>query len=174
MYYISLIIILFFYSCNNKEVEDNKSIHSYIDNEIKGEPVSIAIYNENIPSIKINSDNLHKHNEGNTLLFGGVYADLFDSEGIKTSEMYSDTAVIFENSDSVRANGNVIVESVKGFKLHTHELILYNNSKLVKSEGHIMFTTNDKDTLYGKGFWSNFDMSNSEILKPMGEFNNFK
>ena len=36
------------------------------------------------------------------------------------------------------------------------------------------FTTNDKDTLYGKGFWSNFDMSNSEILKPMGEFNNFK
>ena len=51
MYYISLIIILFFYSCNNKEVEDSKSIHSYIDNEIKGEPVSIEIYNEKIESL---------------------------------------------------------------------------------------------------------------------------
>ena len=42
------------------------------------------------------------------------------------------------------------------------------------SEENIMLTTNNKDTLYGKGFWSNFDMSNSQILKPIGQINNTK
>ena len=88
--------------------------------------------------------------------------------------MYSDSAIIFSTSDSVKAIGNVIIESVKGSKLHTHELILYNEVKLVKSEEHIMFTTKDNDTLYGKGFWSNFDMTNSQILKPIGHIVNYK
>ena len=88
--------------------------------------------------------------------------------------MYSDSAIIFNKSDSVRAIGNVIVESIKGFKLHTHEIILYNDTKLVKSKEHIMFTSGEDDTLYGKGFWSNFDMSNSQILKPMGQISNYK
>ena len=125
-------------------------------------------------SIKIDADTLHKYNEGNTLLFGGVYADLYNDSGEKTSVMYSDTAIIYNKTDSVRAIGNVIVESLKGSKLHAHKIILYNKSKLVKSEENIMLTTNNKDTLYGKGFWSNFDMSNSQILKPIGQINNTK
>ena len=50
--------------------------------------------------------------------------------------------------------------------------LLYNDIKLVKSEGNIMFTS-DGDTLYGKGFWSNFDMTKSQILKPIGEMKDF-
>ena len=37
-----------------------------------------------------------------------------------------------------------------------------------------MFTSNENDTLYGKGFWSNFDMSNFQILKPIGHIVNYK
>ena len=42
---------------------------------------------------------MNRYNEGNTLLYGGVYADLFNQEGSKTSEMYSDTAIVFNQSD---------------------------------------------------------------------------
>ena len=120
------------------------------------------------------TDFLNLYNEGNTLLYGGVYADLFNHEGKKTSEMYSDTAIVFNQSDSIKAIGNIILESIRGFKLHSHEIILYNDSKLIKSNHHIMFTSNENDTLYGKGFWSNFDMSNFQILKPIGHIVNYK
>ena len=163
MNYFQLFLLLLIFSCNKNEKKPVESIHSYVDNDITGNPLSVEIYKEDKPSIKINSDNLHQYDGGNTLLFGGVYADLFNNDGEKTSEMYSDSAIIFNRSDSVKAIGDVIVESLKGFKLHTTEIILYNDVKLVKSDSHIMFTSQDGDTLYGKGFWSNFDMSNSQF-----------
>ena len=172
MYYFTFLFILFF-SCDS-DAPSYQSIHSYIDNEISGNPILIEIFKDSKPSIKIHSDFLNLYNEGNTLLYGGVYADLFNHEGKKTSEMYSDTAIVFNQSDSIKAIGNIILESIRGFKLHSHEIILYNDSKLIKSNHHIMFTSNENDTLYGKGFWSNFDMSNFQILKPIGHIVNYK
>ena len=167
-----LLFCLFISGCAKDRDEPSKSIYSYIDNKIAGDPIRIEIYKNEKPSINIESDSLYRYNEGNTILFGGVYADLFDDEGDQTSVMYSDSAIIFNKSDSVRAIGKVLVESLKGFKLYAHEIILYNDIKLVKSEGNIMFTS-DGDTLYGKGFWSNFDMTKSQILKPIGEMKDF-
>ena len=88
--------------------------------------------------------------------------------------MHSDSAIIFNNSDSVKAFGNIEIESIKGSKLLTTEIVLYNNVKLVHSDKDVTFTSNKKDTLYGKGFWSNYDMSNSKILKPTGVIKNSK
>ena len=173
MFYLLIIVCFLINSCDNNGTKKN-SIYSVIDNVIYGNPLTIEIYDRDKISIKIDADTLHKYNEGNTLLFGGVYADLYNDLGEKTSVMYSDTAIIYNKTDSVRAIGNVIVESLKGSKLHAHKIILYNKSKLVKSEENIMLTTSNKDTLYGKGFWSNFDMSNSQILKPIGQINNTK
>ena len=167
------IIIIFFLSCDNK-YERGSSINEHIDNVIYGEPVQIEISKHNIVSIKISADTLHRYNGGNTILFGSVYADLFDDNGIKTSELHSDSAIVYMNSDSVRAIGDVMIESTKGFKLFSEELILYNDTKLVKSERDIIFTSKDLDTLYGVGFWSNFDMTKSQILKPKGTLTKIK
>jgi len=164
---ILLLSLLSLFSCS-KESEKGSSISEYIDNVIYGEPIRIEISNNNKISIKISSDTLYQHNGGNTILFGSVYADLFDEDGIKTSELHSDTAIVYINSDSIKAIGDVLIESTKGFKLFSEELILYNNTKLVKSEKDIVFTSNNSDTLYGTGFWSNFDMTKSQILKPKG------
>ena len=105
-------------------------------------------------------------------MIGGVYADLFDEQGIKTSEMHSDSATVYNNSDSVRANGKIMVKSVKGYELLTSEILLYNDTKLVHSNKNVLFTSNNKDTLYGSGFWSNFDMTNSKVKNPTGVINN--
>ena len=81
MFFIFLFIV-FFYSCGDDSIKIEKSIHSYIDNEISGD-VRIEIFNKEKPSIYINSDNLHQYDAGNTLLFGGVYADLYNDDGSK-------------------------------------------------------------------------------------------
>ena len=172
----SLFIVFFIllFSCSEKNQKSSKSIHSYVDNVIGGNPLRIEITKNEKPSINIESDSLYKSNEGNTKLFGAVYADLFNDKGKKQSAVFSDSAIIYSKSDSMKALGNVVVESVKGFKLHAHEIILYNDIKLVKADDNIMFTSKEGDTLYGKGFWSNFDMSSTKILKPIGFIGDFQ
>ena len=164
--------LLLLLSCNKDLKNQGTSIVNYIDNEIIGSPLKIEISEDDKISIKIQSDTLYKYKNGNIIMFGGVYADLFDSKGIKSSEMHSDTAIIFNNSDSVKAFGNIEIESIRGSKLLTTEIVLYNDVKLVHTNKDVIFTSNKKDTLYGKGFWSNYDMSNSKILKPIGVIKN--
>ena len=161
------LIILIVFSCN-KDIKKGRSISEYVDNILYGDPIRIEISENNKISMKISSDTLYQYNDGNTLLFGNVYADLFDEDGLKTSKLHSDTAIVYKNSDSLKARGDVFIESTKGLKLFSEELILFNNTKLVKSDKDVTFTSNDSDTLYGTGFWSNFDMTKYQILKPKG------
>ena len=169
---LAYIIPLLLFSCNDNLERGGKSVSDFIDNEITGSPIYIEISDHGNLSMKIQSDTLYKYNNGNTTLFGGVYADLFDSKGIKSSEMHSNSAVIYNNSDSVRANGDIVIESVNGYKLLTSEITLYNDLKLVHSSKDVIFTSDRMDTLYGEGFWSNYDMSNYKILRPKGIINN--
>ena len=161
------LFVFLFISCNG-EVKKGRSISEYIDNVLYGDPIRIEIYDNDKISIKISSDTLFQHNDGHTILFGNVYADLFDEEGLKTSELHSDSAIVFKNSDSLKAIGDVLIHSTKGLKLFSEKLILFNNTKLVKSNNDVIFTSKDSDTLYGTGFWSNFDMTNYQIVKPKG------
>ena len=164
-----LILVLFclFFSCK-KNTKPGTSIKTQTDNVIYGNPIKIEITKNENSVMTIHADTLIRENGGNTTLFGRIYADLFDKQGIKSSMMYSDTAIVYTNSDSIKAFGNVLVESLKGYKLLTNEIILFNSSNLVKSNKDVIFTSNSNDTLYGTGFWSNFDMSNSQIQNPKG------
>ncbi len=51
--------------------------------------------------------------------------------------------------------------------MYTEKIILYNDTKLVKSNSEILFVQNE-DSLRGIGFWSDFDMVNWKIDKPIG------
>tara|TARA_B100000902_G_scaffold321296_1_gene314169 strand:+ start:468 stop:998 length:531 start_codon:yes stop_codon:yes gene_type:complete len=162
-----LILLCLFFSCKKNE-KPGTSIKTQTDNVIYGNPIKIEITKDENSVMTIHADTLIRLNGGNTTLFGRIYADLFDKKGIKSSMMYSDSAIVYTNSDSIKAFGNVLIESLKGFKLLTDEIILFNNSNLVKSNNDVIFTSNSNDTLYGTGFWSNFDMSNSQIQSPKG------
>ena len=162
-----LILICLFFSCKENK-KPGTSIKSQTDNVIYGNPIKIEISKNEKSVMTIHADTLIRANGGNTTLYGRIYADLFDKGGAKSSMMYSDSAIVYTNSDSIKAFGNVLIESLKGYRLLTDEIILYNSSNLVKSNRDIIFTSNNNDTLYGTGFWSNFDMSNSQIERPKG------
>ena len=169
---LAYIIALLLFSCDDSLKRGGKSVVDFIDKEITGSPIYVEISDHGNVSMKIQSDTLYKYNNGNPTLIGGVYAVLFDSEGIKTSEMHSDSAVIYNNSDSVKATGDIVIESINGYRLLTTEITLYNDVKLVYSSKDVIFTSDRMDTLYGEGFWSNYDMSNYKILRPKGTINN--
>ena len=66
------------------------------------------------------------------------------------------------------AYGNVkIVSIINGYELYTDRIMLFNDTKLVRSKEEVLFI-NEGDSLRGIGFWSDFDMENWTIEKPIG------
>ena len=168
----SFVLSLLLYSCQeNSDFQKNKeSIYDYNVDEISGNPIRISISEGNTNIYNIVSDTL-LDSLGNILLYGGVGIDVFDKEGKKTNDVFSDRAIVYTDSDSMSAYGNVMVVSVlNGYRLYTKKIILYNDTKLVKSNNEILFVQGN-DSLRGVGFWSDFDMVNWKIDKPIGTIN---
>ena len=159
MFKLLLVILLF--SCNKETQKKFKSINDYLDNELTGSPLMIEISEDDKLSIEIQSDTLYKYDTGDILMFGGVYADLYNSDGVKSSELHSDSAIIYNNSDSVRANGNIIIETINGKKLLTTEITLYNESfsNMLRNNSMIL---NERTDVFVKG------LSGSEEIEAAG------
>tara|TARA_Y100001970_G_C14258129_1_gene877171 strand:- start:3901 stop:4458 length:558 start_codon:yes stop_codon:yes gene_type:complete len=166
----NILFILFFLNACQENMDLNKkleSIYDYHSDQILGDPIRISISEGNVDIYKIVSDTL-LDSLGNILLYGGVGIEVFDDKGYKTNDIFSNKAIVYTNSDSMSAYGDVMaVSSLNGYKLYTEKIILYNDTKLVKSNSEILFVQNE-DSLRGIGFWSDFDMVNWKIDKPIG------
>ena len=171
----SLLLILLLYSCQeNIDLQNNKeSIYDYNTDEISGDPIRINISEGSVDIYKILSDTL-LDSLGNILLYGGVGIEVFDQEGNKTNDVFSDRAIVYSESDSMSAYGNVMaISALNGYRLYTKKIILYNDTKLVKSNNEVLFVQGN-DSLRGIGFWSDFDMVNWKIDKPIGSIEKVK
>ena len=162
------VVILFFSSCNNRQSEDKgPSIYDYTTDQILGDPIRINISDRENIIYKIESDTL-LDSTGNILLFGGVKIQVYDDVNTKTNNIFSNRAIVYSKSDSMSAYGNVkIVSIINGYELYTDRIMLFNDTKLVRSKKEVLFIYED-DSLRGIGFWSDFDMENWTIEKPIG------
>ena len=155
-------------SCKKNQSENNnkQSIYDYSSEQILGDPIRINISEAEKLIYKIESDTLID-SLGNILLFGGVGIEVYN-DNAKTNDIFSDQAIVYSESDSMSAYGNVkIVSSLNGYELYTDKIMLFNNTKLVRSREEVLFI-NNSDSLRGVGFWSDFDMVNWKIDKPIG------
>ena len=172
---IAILFLCFLvFSCGENKMDDKikHSIYDYNNDEILGDPIRITISEAEEIIYKIESDTLID-SLGNILLFGGVGIEVYN-EGDKTNDIFSNRAVVYSKSDSMSANGNVkIISSISGYELYTDKIMLFNKTKLVRSKEEVLFI-NDTDSLRGIGFWSDFDMINWKIDKPIGTINKGK
>ena len=105
---------------------------------------------------------------------GSVVADFYNDTGEYRSTLYSDSAIVEKISNNLRALGNVRVVSDSGYTLFSDEVFWNNQYKLVTSSDSVTFTNSNLDTLYGVGFESDMDLTNSKIYKPYGILNERK
>ena len=162
-------IVVLFSACSENGSSNIKkdSIYDYNSDVILGDPIRISISEGENEIYKIESDTLLDSLE-NILLIGGVDIDVFDNMGKKSNDIYSNRATVYSRSDSMLAQGNVkIVSALTGYELYTERIILYNKTQLVRSKDEVLFI-NEDDSLRGIGFWSDFNMENWTIEKPIG------
>ena len=84
------------------------------------------------------------------------------------SNLKSERAFVYENSDNLLAIGNVVVVSDSGVTLFTDSLYWENDNERITSNDTVMLTTGVNDTLYGVGFESDVDLTHWKILHPWG------
>ena len=164
------ILIFFSISCSKNDFTDNfeKDIHDQLSTNVE-----ITLTKKGNVTAKIKSEVLKKNNQSLQLeLFDNVNVDLFDENFQQKSLIKSQSAMVNEKENKIKAYGSVVVISNDGKILMTDSLTWDNNSDKIYTDANLEFITSDSDTLYGTGFKSNIDLTNWNILQPRGRINN--
>ena len=162
--------ILFLVSCSKNDVTDEVSqdVHNQLSTNVE-----ITLTKKGNITATINSEILKKNNQSLQLeLYNNVNVNLFDENFDHKSLIKSQSAIVNEKENRMKAYGNVIVTSNDGKMLMTDSLSWDNNSDKIYTNSNLEFITSDSDTLYGTGFESNIDLTDWNILKPRGSINN--
>ena len=164
------ISVFFSISCSKNDFTDNfeKDIHDQLSTNVE-----ITLTKKGNVTAKIKSEVLKKNNQSLRLeLFDNVNVDLFDENFQQKSLIKSQSAMVNEKENKIKAYGSVVVISDDGKILMTDSLTWDNNSDKIYTDSNLEFITSDSDTLYGTGFKSNIDLTNWKILQPRGRINN--
>ena len=164
------ISVFFSISCSKNDFTDNfeKDIHDQLSTNVE-----ITLTKKGNVTAKIKSEVLKKNNQSLQLeLFDNVNVDLFDENFQRKSLIKSQSAMVNEKENKMKAYGSVVVISDDGKILMTDSLTWDNNSDKIYTDANLEFITSDSDTLYGTGFKSNIDLTNWNILQPRGRINN--
>ena len=164
------ISVFFSISCSKNDFTDNfeKDIHDQLSTNVE-----ITLTKKGNVTAKIKSEVLKKNNQSLQLeLFDNVNVDLFDENFKQKSLIKSQSAIVNEKENKIKAYGSVVVISDDGKILMTDSLTWDNNSDKIYTDANLEFITSDSDTLYGTGFKSNIDLTNWNILQPRGRINN--
>ena len=162
--------LFFSISCSKNDFTDNfeKDIHDQLSTNVE-----ITLTKKGNVTAKIKSEVLKKNNQSLQLeLFDNVNVDLFDENFQQKSLIKSQSAMVNEKENKIKAYGSVVVISDDGKILMTDSLTWDNNSDKIYTDANLEFITSDSDTLYGTGFKSNIDLTNWNILQPRGRINN--
>ena len=164
------ISVFFSISCSKNDFTDNfeKDIHDQLSTNVE-----ITLTKKGNVTAKIKSEVLKKNNQSLQLeLFDNVNVDLFDENFQQKSLIKSQSAMVNEKENKIKAYGSVMVISNDGKILMTDSLTWDNNSDKIYTDANLEFITSDTDTLYGTGFKSNIDLTDWNIFQPRGRISN--
>ena len=167
---LSIFSVLFLISCSKNDTIDeiSKDVHDQLSTNVE-----ITLTKKGNITATINSEILKKNNQSLQLeLYNNVNVNLFDENFEHKSLIKSQSAMVNEKENRMKAYGNVVVISNDGKILMTDSLSWDNNSDKIYTNANLEFITSDTDTLYGTGFESNIDLTDWNILKPRGSINN--
>ena len=162
-FFITIIACNFDSKVNSKLI--NESIY---DNEIINPKINI--FQDKYLTVSSNSNRLVKDDGKDAVLIGNVVSDFFNEEGKHITTLYSDSAIVENISNNLKAFGNVTVVSDSGFTLKSNEILWNNQYKLITSEDSILLTDKSNNEIRGIGFESDIDLTNYKIFKFIGSF----
>jgi LPS export ABC transporter protein LptC len=157
-------------------VNDMEEVNAIVETEVL--PISVAddiqiIYSDSaILKVILEAKHLERFVGEDPYLemTNGVYVRFFNNLGEVESELRSNYAISYENSDIMEAKENVIVVNAKGETLNTEHLIWEKKTEKIRTEEFVKITTED-EVIFGHGLESNQDFTKYRIKKIKGTIN---
>ena len=137
---LTIFLILFFVSCSKDEVINNveKDVHDQLSTNVE-----ITLTKKGNITAKIKSEILKKNNQSLQLeLYDNVNVDLFDEDFQHKSLIKSQSAMVNEKENRIKAYGTVMVISNDGKILMTDSLTWDNNSDKIYTDANLKFVLN--------------------------------
>lgn len=100
----------------------------------------------------------------------GVHVRFYNNVGMVESELQSNYAISYENTDVMEAKENVVVINKEGEILNTEHLIWEEKTEKIHTEEFVKITTAD-EVIFGHGFESNQDFTRYRIKNIKGTIN---
>ncbi len=97
---------------------------------------------------------------------GGITLYVFDEEN-KKSTIVSDYAIVYNNTDLIDLQNNVVITTHDGNVLKTEQLYYDQKREWLFTNVPVTFTTK-QDIIKGNGFDSNSKFTNAEVLEVTG------
>ncbi len=152
------------FHCTDPEIEEQPTIADRPSQELWDSDIYFTKLGTT--SAIVHAGHLAKFDDRSLIILNQrVKADFFQ-ENKHTSTLFADSAVILER-DVMQAYGNVRVESDSGVILTTEQLAYTQETEKITSDTFVTLTS-EVDTLHGKGFISDPDLSNWTINEPHG------
>ena len=164
---VLILMLIIAASCDKESLENVPSRDGMPDQESWG--VNIILTDQGIIRAKVSSGHLEKYNEKKFIMLdSSVIVDFYDYKEQHTSVLFSDKAEVDQQSNDMKAIGNVVAVSDSGITLFSDNLIWDSKGERLHTKEEIMITTPEADTLYGVGFESDSDLKNWKIINPSG------
>lgn len=164
-----LILAVLFVACQESAVtrQLGSTKDMYPDHESWGSTLRIS---ENGLLVAVaDSDRMVKDTEQDVAyLIGSVSVDFYNEQGLHMSHLSADSAEVNSRNNTMSAFGQIVVKSDEGQVLETETLRWDDTYNMVATSDSVMFTTIEKDTLYGVGFESDVDLTHWAIHRPSG------
>lgn len=165
-----ILMVLMFCSCRRDHAvteEGDVQKHEIPDQEMWNSTVTVT-HKGQVEAI-LQYGHLARYSEERLIKFdSGVVVDFFD-RGEHASRLTADSGEMREESNDVRAMGNVVVISDSGLTLFTEELAYLQRLNKILTEKSVKITTDKGDTLYGVGFESDPNLRVWHIKNPRGK-----
>lgn len=162
--------LIFLISCSN----DPDILRTFInkDNLPVEQSTQVTILHTEYGNIKIKLEAalVERFNNSATIirLSKGLKMQFYDDSLNIISVLSSDEGILDENSNVMKANGNVILTGKDRKKLSSQELIWDVNNDLIFTEKEVQITIGE-DVIRGYGFKSTSDFSSYELSKVSGD-----
>jgi len=170
--YLFLFSIFLFQGC----VNDMEEVKAITEEELL--PIEVSenikiIYSDSAQlRVIVEAGHLERFQGDNPYLemSNGVYIRFFSGGNVVESELTSNYAISYQNSDIMEAKEDVVVINQKGETLNTEHLIWEKKTEKIYTEEFVKITTED-EVIFGHGFESNQDFSKYKVKKIKGTIN---
>lgn len=166
---ILLIVIPFFYSCENDISEINK-ISSPEDAQVEiGKKIELLYSADGKVKARLLAPELKRHRTKipYTEMPKGLKMYFYNDSMVSESKLTAKYGITYEKSNEMIVRDSVVVINLKGEKLETEELIWNEQTQKITSSKFVKIQTRD-EIIYGDGMEANNDLTNYKIKKIRG------